>query len=253
MAWSDQKENIASEILKLLYEARMIRTFYRDRPEGWTLMSGIYSPLYIQLRPLLSYPDVFRRVCEAMCHLIKNEVPQISKLVGIAMAGVPLVAGMAVAGGMPATFTRKMEKVKSVDDFRTIIQSYGEHALIEGEIDDNDNLALVDDLVTKFDSKLIALEQVKSELARRGSKGVQCNTVVVVLDREQGGAQSAQANGLNLISLIKFKSDGLGRLKSYMHENEWEVISDYLDSPDRYQIPERQKELAELAKFGMKS
>ncbi len=244
MAWAQDKEKIAKEVLKLLYESRMIRTFYRDRPEGWTLISGLYSPLYIQLRPLVSYPFIFRKVCEAMCLLLKEEAPEITKIVGIAMAGVPLVAGMAVAGTCPAAFTRKIEKVKSVDEFRSVIQSYGEHALIEGEINDNERIALVDDLVTRFDSKLIALEQVRSELARRGVKGASCQTILVALDREQGGTELARSNNLRLLSLIQFKSHGLGYLKSYMDDFEWKVLADYLDDPEKYQNSEIQNELA---------
>ncbi len=238
---------MAGEILKLLYEYRMIRTFYRDKPEGWTLMSGLYSPLYIQLRPLVSYPSVFQKVCESLTEVLREEAPDITKIVGIAMAGVPLVAGIAVAGSVPAAFTRKMEKVKSLEDFRYQIQSYGEHALVEGEINDNERLALVDDLVTRFDSKLIALEQVKSELVRRGVQGVRCDTVVVVLDREQGGAESASSNNLNLISLIQFKTLGLKYLKSYMNDFEWRVICDYLDQPEKYQDKSKQMEVAEKA------
>lgn len=247
MIWMKRKESLAAEVLKLLYEYKMIKTFYRDRPEGWTLMSGLYSPLYIQLRPLVSYPEVFKRVCEAMAEVLREEAPAVNKIVGIAMAGVPLAAGMAVVGSIPAAFTRKMEKVKSVEDFRALIQSYGEHALIEGEINDNDQLALVDDLVTKFDSKLIALEQVKSELIRRGVNGVKCETVMVVLDREQGGTEAAKLHMLNLVRLIQFKTEGLKHLKSYMNDFEWSVIYDYLNEPSKYQDKLKQKEMEKKA------
>ena len=69
MSWLEEKRKIAEEIVELLYHKQMIRTFYRDRPEGWTLVSGLYSPLYIQLRPLASYPDVFRKLCAAMARM----------------------------------------------------------------------------------------------------------------------------------------------------------------------------------------
>jgi hypothetical protein len=148
MSWHEEKIGSAKAILRLLYENRMIRTFYRDKPDGWTLVSGLYSPLYIQLRPLISYPDVFAEVCSALARMAHEEAPEIRRVVGIAMAGVPIAAGMCFAGRMPGCFTRKMEGVKSVEDFRRKISEYGEHALVEGEIQDGDNLALVDDFVT---------------------------------------------------------------------------------------------------------
>jgi orotate phosphoribosyltransferase len=225
----------------------MIRTFYRDRPQGWTLVSGLYSPLYIQLRPLISFPFVFEKVCRAMSRLLKEESPEITRIIGIAMAGVPIVAGMALTGGIPAGFTRKMEGVRSVASFREVISGYGEHALIEGEILPGDKIALVDDLVTRFDSKEVALEQVRHEVDRRGVADVRWNTVLVVLDREQGGRQAADRAGTRLLSLIPFKSAGLPLLEGVMHKTEWQTLTRYLKDPAQFQSREVQEDIAKLA------
>ena len=245
MSWISEKENAAKEILTLLYQHRMIRTFYRDKPEGWKLISGLYSPLYIQLRPLVSYPGIFTKVCSALCALVRQESPDINRVIGIAMAGVPIAAGMSLAGGIPAGFTRKMENVKSLESFREAISSYGEHALLEGELASGDRIALVDDLVTRFDSKEIALEQVKHEVAKRGLQAVECRTVLVVLDREQGGREAAQRAGVNLLSLIPFKTVGLPLLEGVMNKTEWGTLTHYLDDPDHFQDPGVQARIAE--------
>ncbi|MDQ7782744.1 MAG: hypothetical protein RDU20_07685 [Desulfomonilaceae bacterium] len=247
MSWVEEKRNAAGEIVKLLYENRMIRTFHRDKPEGWTLISGLYSPLYIQLRPLVSYPDIFRKVCTAMCRLVREECPDITKVIGIAMAGVPIAAGMSVAGGIPAGFTRKMENVKSVESLRDAISSYGEHALLEGEVASGDRIALVDDLVTRFDSKEIALEQVRHEVDRRNLTDVQCRTVLVVLDREQGGHEAAERAGVDLLSLIPFKTVGLPLLKEVMNIDEWETLTRYLDDPGFFQDRDVQADVSRLS------
>lgn len=247
MAWEDEKKHAAREILTLLYENKMIRTFYRDRPQGWVLISGLYSPLYIQLRPLASFPAVFKKVCEAMARMMKEEAPKVNRVVGIAMAGVPIAAGMALAGGIPAGFTRKMENVKSLDSFRKAIENYGEHALLEGELGSGDSIALVDDLVTRFDSKLVALEQIRHEVAKRGLSDVDCRTIAVVLDREQGGREAATKAGVELLSLIPFKSVGLPLLEGVMNLTEWETITRYLDDPASFQDEEVRKKVAGLA------
>ena len=101
--------------------------------------------------------------------MIREEAPEITRVIGIAMAGVPIAAGMSFAGGIPGGFTRKMDNVKSLAQFREVITTYGEHAMLEGELTSGDNIALVDDLVTRFDSKLLALEQVKYEVQKEGS------------------------------------------------------------------------------------
>jgi orotate phosphoribosyltransferase len=247
MAWADEKQEAAREILGLLYENRMIRTFYRDRPQGWKLVSGLYSPLYIQLRPLISYPTVFEKVCKAMARMVREEAPEITRVVGIAMAGVPIAAGMSLAGGIPAGFTRKMEKVKSIEEFKQVISDYGEHSLLEGELNSGDNVAIVDDLVTRFDSKLVALEQVRHEIRKRGLSQVECRTVVVALDREQGGAEAARDAGLDLLSLIPFKTQGLKLLKNVMNPSEWETIEEYLRDPEHFQDESVQKDIEKLS------
>lgn len=244
MSWLEEKPEIAGRILRLLYEHKMIRTFFRDKADGWTLVSGMYSPLYIQLRPLLSYPEIFVETCSALSRMARHEAPEINRFVGIAMAGIPIAAGMCFAGNSPGCFTRKMEGVKSVEGFREMIVEYGEHSLVEGEIEDGDHLALVDDLVTRFDSKLIAFEQIKHEAAVRGLKKVSCRTVVVILDREQGASETAKATGFNIISLIPFKSMGLDLLKGSMHDSEWRVIKDYLNDPEAFQDRSVQERLA---------
>lgn len=245
MSWKEEKEAFAREILTLLYENRMIRTFYRDKAEGWTLVSGLYSPLYIQLRPLVSYPRVFEKVCRAMSRMVAEEAPEITKVIGIAMAGVPIAAGMSLLG-IPAGFTRKMDNVKSLDSFKKAITKYGEHSLLEGELESGDRLALVDDLVTRFDSKLVAMEQVKYEVRKKGLSDVDARTVLVVLDREQGGKEAAEKQNMKLLSVVPFKTVGLPLLKVVMHPVEWDVINRYLEDPQEFQNSVEQDRLARL-------
>ncbi|MDQ1240659.1 MAG: hypothetical protein QG577_2845 [Thermodesulfobacteriota bacterium] len=246
MAWRHEKEDFARRILGLLYEKGMIRTCYRDKPDGWTLISGLYSPLYIQLRPIVSHPQLFALICTAMVRMIKEEAPDVTKTVGIAMAGIPLVAGMSIVGNVPATFTRKLEGVKTVEALKLAISSYGEHALLEGNLVKGDRLAIVDDLVTRFDSKQIALEQLKHEINRHGIEDVKCRTIAVVVDREQGGAEAADELGVQLLRLIPFKSLGIEMLRAAMHPTEWDIIRRYLDNPASFQEDSVRQELADL-------
>lgn len=247
MSWFAEKREMAREIVTLLYHNKMIRTYYRDKPQGWTLVSGLYSPVYIQLRPLASYPDVFRKMCSALARMLQEEAPDIGKVIGIAMAGVPLAAGLSLVAEIPAGFTRKMEGVKSPEALRMAIEKYGEHAMLEGELSSGDTVALVDDLVTRFDSKLVALEQVAYEVRRRGLTNVECKTVLVGLDREQGGMEAAEEAGVRLLSLIPFKSIGMPLLKNVMDPGEWETISHYLHEPEYFQNPEARRKLERSA------
>lgn len=226
-----------------LYRRGMIKTWYRDQPAGWTLFSGLWSPLYIQLRPLCSYPELLRAVGEQIGKIVREKVPGASRLLGIAMAGIPLAVSTSLAIDLPCAMTRKIEGVRSPTD----VASYGEHNNVEGEIMDGDEIVLIDDLVTTMGSKKVAMVQLQAEAKRRGLTNVRGNTVVVLFDREQGAGEAAKAEGINLYSVIPFLSQGLPTLKSQMAAREYEVVCDYLANPTRYQDAEIRASLRDEA------
>ncbi len=244
MTWKEEKEELGKEITCLLYEKGLIKTWYRDNPVGWTLVSGLWSPFYIQLRPLSSYPELLQKVGYALGKMIKEECKDVNKVVGVAMTGIPIASAITILEGIPSLWTRKID-VRSSDEFERYIQSYGEHTLVEGEFEEGDRIAVIDDLATKFDSKLVAIEQIKHEAKKRGLK-VECKDVVVLLDREQGAAAVATQHGISLHSLIPFKSKGIEWLKNSLSEIEYEVITEYLQDEKSYQDAEVQKELYEM-------
>ena len=245
MTWADEKEEAAKEILILLYQHRMIRTFsIATGHKAGLLFPVCTAPCTYSCglwRLILKY---LKKCADPSPAWAREEAPDINRIIGIAMAGVPIAAGMALAGGIPVGFTRKMENVKSAASFQEAITRYGEHSLLEGELVSGDRIALVDDLVTRFDSKEVAAEQVKYEIRKRELANIECKKVIVVLDREQGGAEAARRQGIELLTLISFKTAGLALLENVMNPTEWETLRHYLDDPQHFQQEEIQKELA---------
>ena len=242
MVWNTDKEELGREIIRLLYRNGLIKTWYRDNSDGWKLISGLWSPFYIQLRPLSSYPELLRRVGYALGKIVTKECKAVNKVVGVAMTGIPIAC--ALQEDIPALWTRKID-VRSLVEFKKHIQTYGEHTLVEGVMENGDRIAVIDDLATKFDSKLVAIEQVNYEAKRRGLK-VECTDVVVLLDREQGATEVASQHGISFHSLIPFKSKGIEWLKSSLSEIEYEVITEYLRDDKRFQDAKVQKELHKI-------
>ncbi|TXT56539.1 MAG: Orotate phosphoribosyltransferase [Candidatus Thorarchaeota archaeon] len=218
-----------------IYTQRMLLSAKRDRPEGWTLHSGIWSPFYIQLRILSSFPATLKKASIALEKLIHEELPHVNRLVGVAFAGVPLATAISLQSDIPTCHTRKLSGVRTAEELQSALASYGQHSLLEGVVNDGDVLCLVDDLVTGMTSKIVARNQVKAELDRRELHDVKCDDIIVLVDRQQGASERAKESGLNLVSLIKFVDEGLPLLKDIMNQEEYNLITSYLAEPHSFQ------------------
>ncbi len=227
--------SLKREIMTGLYDNGMLLTSKRDQPRGWTLISGLWSPFYIQLRLISSYPRVLRMAAEAMTLLIEEKVSHANRVVGIAFAGVPIATAISLHSGLPACHTRKLTGIRSEADLAAALSDYGQHRLLEGRLEDGDILCLVDDLVTGMDSKLIARSQVLSEVERRGLSDVRCDDIVVLIDRQQGARERAKSEGLRLHSVIDFVDEGLPLLENSMDRDEYALLMQYLESPESFQ------------------
>lgn len=215
----------------------MLLTSTRDKPEGWTLHSGLWSPFYIQLRILSSFPETLQKVGLALGTLVKEEAPHINRLVGIAFAGIPIATAMSLSIGIPACHTRKMVGVRTEQELQEAISKYGQHSLLEGEVKDGDAICLVDDLVTGMESKLVARGQVITELGKRGISDFTVDDIAVVVDRQQGARQRASELNVNLHSLIDLVDEGLPLIRDMMTEDEFTMVSDYLADPTGFKKP----------------
>ena len=251
-----QLEKLGKEITQGAYQEGFIRTWYRDKPEGFTLASGLYSPLYINLRLISSVPsgsaELYRKAGEAVGLMLENAgfAPDGKhRLVGVAMAGIPLANAVTLNRGIPSLYTRKLpEDVKTPEDVDAYMHAHGQKALVEGDFESGNILAIVDDLVTTFGSKALAISQVKREAEQRGITDLTLKDIVVLFDREQGGAQKAAEMGYTLHALVPFSSKGIHWLKDSLTPVEYRTIVDYLQNPKAYQDKKVQEHLKNMSR-----
>ena len=82
--YKHQKEEYARDITLGLYRKGFIETLWNTESKehaekGWTLKGGIWSPFYINLRPIGSEPELVAKIGKALSLFFIHSSPPINK------------------------------------------------------------------------------------------------------------------------------------------------------------------------------
>ena len=133
---------------RILIETKSV-LFRPDDP--FTFTSGRMSPVYVDCRRLISFPEARQTLMAMMADQIKQsvDVAALASVAGGETAGIPFAAWIADRLSLPMIYIRKKPK------------GFGRNARIEGIVDEGDHIILVEDLATDGGSKLSFIDGIR--------------------------------------------------------------------------------------------
>lgn len=136
--------------------------------------SGATFPYYIDLRKIISNPQLFHQVLNAYADILKTI--EFDRIAGIPYGSLPTATGLALRLNCPMIFPRKE------------VKAHGTRRLIEGNFHPGEKVVVVDDILISGKSAMEGAQKLQSA-------GLNVQDIVVFIDHGQGVKERLQENG----------------------------------------------------------
>jgi len=180
-----------SDRQQLLAKLKEKSVFFGD----FLLSSGGRSSFYIDCRLTTLDPQGACLVGRVLNAIIQREIAAggqpVTAVGGLTMGADPVALAIGMTSWMESS-----PKLLQVFTVRKTPKAHGQTKLIEGNFAPGDTVVVLDDVVTRGDSTLKAIESVEQA-------GGKVAFVVVLVDREEGGSEKIRALGHKLFSVFR--------------------------------------------------
>lgn len=168
----------------------------------FTLKSGQSSKIYIDLRRIISYPELLKSITDSMWQSIQK--CQFSLICGVPYTALPIATCMSLQHDIPMIMRRKEKK------------DYGTKQLIEGVFKPKQTCLVIEDIITTGGSILTTIEDIEAA-------DLVVTDVVVLINRQRQDAEFPKKYHLHAVfTLSEILQDLLTSVS--LSSNEQEII-----------------------------
>ena len=150
-----------------------------------------HSPVYINLRLLISNPRALARAARVMQEevqtrqaMLHNPVREFHRVCGIPFGGLHLATAFALRSRVPMVYVHPAK------------ERNGNRVWVEGRFEPQETVLLIDDLVTSGGGI------VETAAFLKANANLHVRDVLVLLDRQEGAREQLKVHGYNLISIL---------------------------------------------------
>ncbi len=186
--------------------------------EPFRLTSGRLSPVYVDIRRLISFPEIRAQIIESFARIATERIGLhvIDVIAGGETAGIAYAAFLAERLHKPMIYVRKEPK------------NYGKSSQVEGVLEPNQRVLLVEDLVTDGGSKVHFTRGIESA----GGRVQHCLCVFEYFSEEAGlhrARDTLREHGITLHALANWDDVlGIARAEKSFTEDEIAVVLRFL-------------------------
>ncbi len=153
------------------------------------LRSGRRSKFYLDKYLFSTRPDLLRDIAAGLAGKLPAH-GDFDLLAGPELGAVAIVAAASLACGKPFVIVRKGAK------------GYGTDKAMEGKAEPGQRVIMIEDVVTSGGAALMAVDKLREA-------GLEIDTLLCVVDREEGGREQIEAKGLTFDPLFTASSLGI--------------------------------------------